>query len=1177
MKKLFRQSLLVSIIAWCGIGQARSQDLVLGSYTGQTQISAGQSIRLTNGFTIPFGNNVRIFINGSGQDCAVLNTMPSSSQNYVLERIFKVPGVNLGNLNIARKVCEENQTVQYLDGLGRPIQTVNVKGSPLQKDLVQVFAYDAFGREVKKYLPYAEQSSADGSYKTNALGNQASFYSQGIGWDANIPKTAYPFSQAVLEPSPLNRVLEQGAPGAVWQPGSSRSATGGRTVVLGYGSNTATDAVKQWTVTTDGASSSGTYAVGKLYKNVSKDENWTSGKGGTTEEFKDLEGRVVLKRVWQSEDINATLNTYYIYDDLGNLRYVVPPAVNANSFAKTDVVFTNYIYGYTYDGRKRLIEKHIPGKGREEMVYNRLDQLVLSQDAKQRPTNQWSFMKYDALGRVIINGVVTSSHTRSSWQTSIDGQTGVLWEVPDPTNTTTSGIGYSSSTLPSITLAGCDVITYYDGYNFYGNTFGGAVAPQAIGERTKGLLTGTRTRVLGSSTLLLTVNYYDLDGRLVQAKSNNNLNGTDVVDNTYNFVGELTASTRTHNKSGGTTTTIANTYVYDHMGRKISTTSAINGQQLTTLNKMEYNEVGQLKEKKLHSTDGTTFLQATKFAYNERGWLKGSTSPQFSMKLGYDTLSNPQYNGNIRTQQWGSGNSYPNQFNYAYDQLNRLTSAASTGIVMNETIAYDVMGNITNMTRSDGTVSKAGTYSYTGNRLNSISGTLSTGSYGYDANGNATTDGRTGVTLTYNHLNLPATAAKSGLNLAYTYDAMGQKLKKVNSTTATTTDYAGGIQYTNGTIEFIQTEEGLARNNGGSYSYEYNLSDHLGNVRATFYKNPGSQLLEVLQTNDYYAFGMRNLGYNVQNKYLYNGKELQEELGQYDYGARFYDPVIGRWNSVDPKAELLEIVSPYIYALNSPISFIDKDGELPIFIGGRVSSDDERHSRKYWDAQLLATIAGSGIPNPGNTRMFVDGDRGIRGVKDGSYRDSGDVMQYSSISNDSFNSEDRINAGRSVARHHFKSILAQLAKDSKTGKITEKIQIYTHSRGGAFGVGYTEALLQLIKENADLFEDAVNEIDFVFNMAPHQSGSYSAPGGVDEYSMNHDRDKFSGTNMGGLKGSFSSNEKDSGIVGAHKNSSFVKDVKAFLKAWQKNGSDSKNVINDFIKNMAAQGVKVTVN
>lgn len=157
--------------------------------------------------------------------------------------------------------------------------------------------------------------------------------------------------------------------------------------------------------------------------------------------------------------------------------------------------------------------------------------------------------------------------------------------------------------------------------------------------------------------------------------------------------------------------------------------------------------------------------------------------------------------------------------------------------------------------------------------------------------------------------------------------------------------------------------------------------------------------------------------------------------------------------------------SPYVYSLNSPVNFIDKDGELPIYINGKTSNDNERANAIYWNTQLLRTISSSGIPNPGGTSMFVDGNRYLYqlGSTTG-VRNSGLLEGQTA--------EGRQKAGYEVGKEDFKEILSQLARDPKTGKITEKIQIYTHSRGAAFGAGYTEALLEMIKQNASEFADA---------------------------------------------------------------------------------------------------------
>src|SRR5476649_1971546 len=182
----------------------------------------------------------------------------------------------------------------------------------------------------------------------------------------------------------------------------------------------------------------------------------------------------------------------------------------------------------------------------------------------------------------------------------------------------------------------------------------------------------------------------------------------------------------------------------------------------------------------------------------------------------------------------------------------------------------------------------------------------------------------------HNLLNLPMVATVSNGTATYTYDAEGNKLRKVSviSGVTTTTEYISGIQYKNSTtaVDFIQTEEGKAVNNSGSYDYNYYLGDNLGNTRVTFGTKTGTAV--QYQRDDYYPFGyeISRSVTSPKNEYLYNKKELQEEFTEYDYGARFYDPVIARWNTVDPLAEKSRRFSSYTYCSDNPLNRIDPDG-----------------------------------------------------------------------------------------------------------------------------------------------------------------------------------------------------------------------------------------------------------
>ncbi len=949
-------TLISVVVAGSVCGQSLVDNLTLSSYSNQTSIQAMKSVTLTNGFYIPApaaGKTITISIAGFQN---ILST-PTAAQNYILTRTFR-DTVKLAQLANQRTIGQENQSMQYFDGLGRPSQTVQLMASPTYKDIVQHIEYDGFGRESSKFLPYAEQSG-NGSFRAVAKTTQSDFYKVGGGWDAAVVKTPNPYAVTVFENSPLNRVLEQGAPGSAWQP--SPTAGTGHTVKTDYGTNTATglDVVKLWTVTASGASGTTNYSAGKLYRTTVRDENSVNitARSGSVDEYKDFEGRVVLKRVWENE--TKALNTYYVYDDFGDLRYVIPPAVTGTSFSElsTDPTFTNfdnYIYAYKYDERRRLIEKKIPGKGWEYLVYNKNDQVVLTQDAEQRVRKEWSYSRYDAFGRTTSSGLYSNTVklTRADVSGLVDAATGPLWE-------TRSGADYPSpaTTFP---LAGTGItitpliVNYYDDYTFAGAT---TLPVSGITKSTKikSLQTGTKIYRTDGTQPLLSVMYYDDYGRVIQTASKNHLEGTDYVTNTYNFPGELLTSTRVHTPATGTAITIVTTNDYDHVGRLVSTKEKIGSQAEVTLASNSYNEIGQLKIKAVGKAGTeTSFVNSTTYSYNERGWLSKSTSPKFSQQLKYQDGTNPQWNGNISQQLWGDDATLPNTFSYQYDKLNRLTSGSNgqTGTAsIAEAITYDDlgMGNIKTLKRDALT---ATTYTYTGNKLMSLSGGL-TGSYTYDANGNAKTD-RMGMAITYNYLNLPQTAKKAGVDVGFLYNSAGVKLQKLSkigtapNVITTTRDYVGGIEYNNGAIDIIHNSEGYAQRNGTNYVYHYNLTDHLGNVRATLKRGSSSTAVDVAQRDNYYPFGKRKVVAGGNNNYLYNGKEIQGELGdQYDYGARFYDAEIGRWNVVDPLAEASRRFSPYVYANNNPIRYIDPDGMYKVDANGNITIEDENEIENF--------------------------------------------------------------------------------------------------------------------------------------------------------------------------------------------------------------------------------------
>lgn len=382
--------------------------------------------------------------------------------NYVRTWEASAPEQNPAVL-VTRPLKDVKQTTVYLDGLGRPIQTVVKQGSlttgSSPVDLVSPNVYDAFGREEFKYLSFSANNTGgntsvnDGQFKLNPFQQQAAF------GNSQYPGESYYYSRTQYEASQLNRLEKSFAPGNNWV-GSARSQE------IKYWVNTTLDEVRIWTITEASGSlagyqSSSTYLPGALYKNVSIDENQKQ-----IIEFKDKENKIILRKVQLNSFIDDGYGsnhdnwmcTYYIYDDLGNLRCVIQPegveAIKADWILNDAVILAEQCFRYEYDELNRPTIKKFPGAGELLMVYDIRDRLVFTQDANMRSNHQWLAMLYDGLNRMVLKGTISYDGSREQLQTLVTLQTSGTSGASQPTPTditlflpTTSTAEYATNSI----------------------------------------------------------------------------------------------------------------------------------------------------------------------------------------------------------------------------------------------------------------------------------------------------------------------------------------------------------------------------------------------------------------------------------------------------------------------------------------------------------------------------------------------------------------------------------------------------------------------------------------------------------------------------------------------------------------------------------------------------------
>ena len=814
----------------------------------------------------------------ASEPIVITSAVSGQNRNYIVSTTIKVPGITDPAQIETLTVQQRAQQIQYFDGLGRPMQTVVTMGSPTMQDIISPVEYDAFGRQAKQHLPYTLASTAPGTYDASWAAHQAATYNTLQAGETTL------YAETRFEASPLNRVLEQAAPGNAWKMST------GKTVKFSYQINTAADEVRLWKVQNDLPTSTGFYPTGQLYKNVTTDED-----GNQSMEFTNKQGQTVLKRVMVDVVSADTTwaDTYYVYDIYGLKRVVWQPQgvqeLKDNNWEVTPLRLKNWAFTYQYDGRNREIARQVPGADTVYTVYDRWDRVVLTQDGNQREADKWLFMKYDALNRPILTGIMTSTADVATLRTTVMSTT-QRYETFDDEGTE----GYTNVTYPTTSIDHYLMVTYYDTYDFtlhaggwtpvewdYANpeltqTVNGHTyaTPAMANTAVKGQVTGTKTRNLQTGQWLKTMQFYDDRYRTVQTITDNIRGERDRMSWLYDFTGQVLQELTAHNESDAPTNqNVLRQMTYDHGGRLTSVLHTLNDGEEVQLSAQAYNELSQMTAKTLING-----FETMNYVFNIRGWLTDIMSGVFTQKMFYNQTDNqlgntPMYNGNISAIRWSDqmmvAANPTRAYRYDYDAMGRLKAAnhfeGNTATNnFSSVYTYDLNGNIGTLKRYGDAANLIDDmlYDYTnsGNRLLSVTDAATDTTtfhdrntdgvdYGYDANGNMILDKNKKIdTIYYNHLNIPAIVVMEPVagkrdSLVYHHDASGIKLRQdiyVNDSLIVKQEYLGDFYYENDTLKFINHEEGrvVLDMDENILDYQLNILDHLGNTRVTLSTTP---------------------------------------------------------------------------------------------------------------------------------------------------------------------------------------------------------------------------------------------------------------------------------------------------------------------------------------------------
>ena len=944
------------------------------------------------------------------------------------------------------------ETNTYHDLLGRPVETVMTAASPAGKDIVLLSEYDDFGRPYRKFCP-VPMTTSTGAYASfsDIHPEILKFYN----WEV------YAFSKTLYDDSPLDRPVEEYGPGSPWH-------TRGKSVRTSYLVNDGSGLLScsGYLVESDTSLT----CVGTLPSGNLRVEKKTDEDGNVTLTFTDRLGRKTLDRTVDGERYQ---DTYYVYDDLGLLRYVLTPEASAvmsssGMFGDSSSPLSAQAYVYKYDGKGRCVSKRLPGCAPILYRYDKGDVPIFSQDGEMRKRGKWMFSFRDALGRDAVSGVWPSAQAPSPAVPVV-----ATYDGASPLG------GYSVNTpVPS----DCKPlsVSYYDDHSFMDDlvpsdarrvlacdTLSNYGTPVVGSDRCKGLLTGTAVYSLTDPTSKTVSSfYYDYQGRLIQSHRKEALGGDGHIHQSLTFTGKPSRTRETVALPDGRIDSLVTVRSYDGQERLVSETTSLNGRSQSV--SYGYDEIGRMTGR-IYGTEANPSTLTETLSYNIRDQLTGLSSSVFSMTLRYQepTLGFvPKYNGGISEWEWNHGaGTETNAWSLSYDGVGRLTDArrfvggAQTNSFSERSITYDRNSNALTLTRygeNAATPEEILAYSYDGNLLSGISNTGASGGggqYTHDANGNMTHEGLSGLDIVYNEQNLTRRISSGGTTLAeYEYLADGTKLRALDGG-GNGYQYRGSLIYTQTagqsdspviTLDCALTSAGrivreTSADGSPTYKVQHYLRDHLGSVRSVIDGDTGA----VVETNDYYPFGKRitpppvaepveatSQSATSPNRWLFSGKESQSflyaNIPLLDFGARMYNPTIARWTTSDPMSEKYYGISPYVYCLGNPISIIDPNGM-------DIWTMDEK-GNVVW------------VKESDDHRLYYMNNDGLL---------SDDYVSVSdrSILDDLTKTEAKVDGGAKVSSHTSKTGINDIFKVFKFASDKTKVEWAVHRNGDTYTIG----------------------------------------------------------------------------------------------------------------------------